>query len=149
MRPDMPCLVDGALATLAEIVATSDDPQEASKIQGVMQLLAVMRKEWDSAAAWRAAAIGDLTTALQRGAELVEPQLRASLEASLKSVEDGGSHLRISALDGRLDLLRQAAIDLETSLEASDDPGAAEVLDALWRLHGEDAKARTFVEYLW
>jgi hypothetical protein len=141
--------MQAALQSLAELSAEQTDAQAGFRLRGVMSLLAIVQREWDTCASNRVGAINRYADVVRRGARLMAGDRGEDLRRVVASVEAGASDLRISALERNLDQLRSAAIDLQTWLEAADGPEAEELLAAIWRAEYEDAKSEDRNRSFW
>jgi hypothetical protein len=149
MRPDPPFVMGEALKTLEAIAAGQTDAQEIFRLRGVMSLLAIVQKEWDTCASSRAGAIARYSDIVRKGSRLMAGERGEQLRHVLLSVEEEASDLRISALEKSLDQLRSAVIDLQAWLEASEGPEAEELLSTIWRAEYEDAKSEDRNRSFW
>lgn len=141
MRPDASSLIDGALRTLAELMADEPDEQRAGRLRSVATVLALLRTECETGAASRSA-VGDLyREILERGSALQGAGRGDAVRQALATLEEPAS-LAVSELEARLDTLRAAIGELETWLEGSSQPGASELLVALRRAEYADARSR-------
>jgi hypothetical protein len=141
MRPDPPLVIRSAQKTLEEIAAGQTDPQEISRIRGVVSLLSMLETEWDVCASSRMDRILRYREIVGRGASwLAENDLPQPLHP-VPDPEDGAADLRISSLEMTLDTLRTAVGDLQGRLEESDEPVGRALLADIWRAEYEDAMA--------
>jgi hypothetical protein len=146
MRPDVPHVIDAALLTLNDLSANVTSSDDAARIQGLQTLLFILQRQWDGAAAGRVAVINRYSEIVSRGTRLAHEPLRTRLAGSLKTPAEGAEDFRISSLEARLDLLREAVRELQEWLEVADSPEARELLDAVWQSEYEDAKSRVGFE---
>jgi hypothetical protein len=149
MRPDPPLVMRAALKSLEEIAAGQTDAQEISRLRGVMSLLAVVQREWDTGASSRVAGIARYTQVLREGSRLMTGERGEPLRQVLLAVEETASDLRISSLEKSLDQLRMAVIDLQAWLEVTEGPGTRELLSAIWQAEYEDAKSEDWNRSFW
>jgi hypothetical protein len=149
MRPAVPFVLEGALATVRELEEHAGDVRDLGQLRAIEMLLILLQQEWDSAAAKRAAVIAGYTGALTQGAKITAGSLQSNLRRTLDTVAQSAGCLSVSSLEDRLDLLRAAAIDLQSWLETSDEPEAEAVLADLWRVEYDDANSRVGLEALW
>jgi hypothetical protein len=141
--------MQAALKSLEEISAGQTDAQAGFRLRGVMSLLAIVQREWDTCASSRVGTINRYTDIVRRGAHLMAGDRGEKLRQVVVSVEAGASDLRISALERSLDQLRSAVIDLQTWLEGTEGPEAEELLAAIWRAEYEDAKTEDRNRSFW
>jgi len=125
-------------------------PAMAADLTRIADVLRVLAREWDAAAASRLEAITELEDLIDRGHQML-PALADGHgnETGTRSADLRATDLRIAALDRRLDNLRATVIVLEAALEGCDFPGAARLLDELrgWELG--DARRRTVMDRSW
>jgi hypothetical protein len=149
MRPDAPFVMRVALQSLEEIAAGQTEAEQISRLRGVMSLLAIVQREWDTCASSRVAGIARYTALVREGARLMSGERRNRLDQVLLRVEEEASDLLISSLERTLDQLRAAVIDLQAWLEETEDPASRELLSAIWRAEYEDAKSEDRNRSFW
>jgi hypothetical protein len=141
MRPAPPIVIRGALKALEELAAGRTDEQEISRILGLMAVLSMLEDEWDVCASSRMTGIVRYSDIVRRGSVLVDRTRHERLDRALATVEAAPIDLRISSLETKLDLLREAITDLQSWLEDSRDPAALALLAEVWQAEYEDARA--------
>ena len=93
-----------------------------ARLRGVSALLSILQREWDTAASKPMEGIARYGDIVRRGSLLAGDDLRQRLGRTLEAIAVDASDYRISALEGKLDQLREAVIDLQAWLEDEGGP---------------------------
>jgi hypothetical protein len=141
MRPDAPSVIRSARKTLEEVAAGQTDPQEISRIRGVVSLLSMLETEWDVCASSRMDRILRYREIVRQGSSWLEDDRHQQLGPGSAVADADLADLRISSLEMTLDTLRTAVGDLQGWLEESDDPAGRALLADIWRAEYADAMA--------
>jgi hypothetical protein len=128
-----------AVTVLEEVSLGLTDEQEITRLRGVISLLTILEREWDTSAANRIAAITRYTDIVRQGSLLAEGDRRAALSPALAAGDDFASDFRISSLEATLDRLRAAIIELQGWLEDSDGSAERALLADIWQAEYEEA----------
>jgi hypothetical protein len=149
MRPDPPLVLQAALKTLDEVALGQTDEQMLARLRGVSTLLSILQREWDTCASKLMDGIACYGDIVRRGSLLAEGDRRESLRRTLDAVDGGASDFRISALETKLDQLRQAVIHLQAWLEDEEGPAARALLADIWQAEHQDSLAADRNTPLW
>jgi hypothetical protein len=115
-----------AVALLSARVSTVEDPEFAAELQILIAMLSFLAQEYDESSSSRVEEIGKLSDLLVRGATLSEGSLQW-----VAADQGAGRDLRISALDGCLDVLCGRLVELQAWLESQPGEEAAGLLQEI------------------
>jgi hypothetical protein len=138
MRPSPPLVLEGALKTLEEVALEQTDEQVLARLYGVTALLSILQLEWDTSASKPMDGIARYGDIVRRGSLLADGDRGERLRRTLDAVNGGAPDYRISALESKLDQLREAVIDLQAWLEGEEAPAARALLADIWQAEHQD-----------
>jgi len=132
-------MMSNLLATFAQMTTDPWLSYEIARVEPMMELLA---REYEEGASNRVQELRDISALLQRAAGLSAG--RSSWTANIPS--DLMADLRISALETRLDVLRNDLIEMQAWLEVQPDEDAATLLRDVFAFEYEAAQRRASIE---
>jgi len=132
MRPPLELVVSVLLENMGKQLAVMPPGQERLMLFGLHSLLGTVLREADRAAAMRFEEITELAQLFNDARAICPAALQSQLQEAVAVADSAIGDLRVSALEKKLDQLRETLIALHTWLESSQHERAPALLSACW-----------------